>query len=495
MSPGSKPYWIESPFGDSKSFVTGTVYGSSSNVNDYGGANYLWQNGQKTGPYYYNVWSSHVGGDVQIGQPQIDMPDYNDAIMESAPTFIPETDYEGHTYTNDYLDAVMDIYPVFTAYWQSIFNDSRGTTTTTYTTASNMTGSLFVPGNCIFKKQTIINGNLYVNGNLTTADDCVLTVHGDVYVNGNCAFNRTAVVDGDLVVADYPLKYYPDEDDAGDEGYDLRNEDTPYKLTLEGSRQLTVGGRIYVSGDVELSGNNFVVGRNLKRDESTNIVRNTATMEIINTDGVIYCNGNFKTNGSCASTYCNEDFPGNVYSLKSIYLATSPKTIYGGLYAIDDLTIYGVANIYNGDLYAGDDILFSGNMPSVSLHKGNIYAGGSFSTGQGFQISEGMVVAEETITVNGMAPTINNAETGAVAFYSRHGDVVLQPSNGMEMYGMIYAPEGNIAINSGTITFHGSLIGHTIKKLQPGGLYLGENTEHPLKFTANDDVKRVVLVE
>ena len=122
-----------------------------------------------------------------------------------------------------------------------------------------------------------------------------------------------------------------------------------------------------------------------------------------------------------------------------------------------------------------------------------IYSSGSLSTNQGSSgiTLSGCMIAEDDIKIGGSTHTYN--EAGAtLSLYSRKGDITLySQQGGFDLWGIVYAPKGNVALASGDFDIHGSIIGNTITS-NPGGLTMGYN-DRELPYSKS--VKTAVLIE
>ena len=101
------------------------------------------------------------------------------------------------------------------------------------------------------------------------------------------------------------------------------------------------------------------------------------------------------------------------------------------------------------------------------------------------------MIAEDDIKIGGSTHTYN--EAGAtLSIYSRKGDITLySQQGGFDLWGIIYAPKGDIALASGDFDIHGSIIGDTIT-CNPGGLNMSYN-DRELPYSKS--VKAAVLIE
>ena len=181
------------------------------------------------------------------------------------------------------------------------------------------------------------------------------------------------------------------------------------------------------------------------------------------------------------------------------------KLASGGTVVNGDIFVYGknalssdtVTDIsgpftHKGDLYnRKGELLLSGQ--GAYLLKGIVYSGGSLSTNQGPGgiTLGGCMIAEDDIKIGGSTHTYN--EAGAtLSIYSRKGDITLySQQGGFDLWGIIYAPKGDVALASGDFDIHGSIIGNTIT-CSPGGLNMSYN-DRELPYSKG--IKTAVLIE
>ena len=177
----------------------------------------------------------------------------------------------------------------------------------------------------------------------------------------------------------------------------------------------------------------------------------------------------------------------------------------GGTYVYGDILVWGngvgadetEANIcgpmtLNGDIYNRKGQLSLSGQGTYMI-KGVIYSGGTISTNQGSSgiYLSGCMIAEDDVSIGGSTHSYN--ESGAtLSIYSRKGDITLySQQGGFELWGIIYAPKGDVALASGDFNIHGSIIGNTIT-CTPGGLNMSYN-DRELPYVKG--VKTAVLIE
>jgi hypothetical protein len=111
-----------------------------------------------------------------------------------------------------------------------------------------------------------------------------------------------------------------------------------------------------------------------------------------------------------------------------------------------------------GSLYVQGNLTISGGSPVCIQNGGLIYATGTINFGNTYQ-GDGCVFAGGSITFTGSSNTVTPNKP--IAIYSINGSVTLTPAS-TTVYGIVYAPNGDVNIGGGATTFHGSLIGNTV---------------------------------
>ncbi len=427
--------------------IGGSIFGNG-DVNADGGA------GSKvTGTVFsaqnatYNQYSVTVGG-IKSNTGSQKMPDFDEMIMSVAPTASEAMFEKNYSringsgfYTNKY---------------------SSGTTLNSVVT---------------------INGSTYCSGNLATGYGSeLMTVYGDLYVEGDFYPQCPVYVTGNVYVGG--------------------------NLTTAWGKDLKVGGNLYVEGNSSLQGSTsiygeyFYTGGSLTRGSTYSLlcecetyVGGKMTLDGPSTfNGAVYCMGDFVKGGSTAMS-----IRGNVYAYEKLDWQSGGTTVNGDVY------VYGksasdsdeAANIcgpltLNGDLYNRKGALNLSGQGTYMI-KGIVYSGGSLSTNQGSSgiFLSGCMIAEGDIKIGGSTHTYN--ESGAtLSIYSRSGDITLySQQGGFELWGIVYAPKGNVALASGDFNIHGSIIGNTIS-CQPGGL---DMTYNDRELPYSKKVKAAVLIE
>ncbi len=328
-----------------------------------------------------------------------------------------------------------------------------------------------------------INGSTYCAGTLSTGYSSeLMTVYGDLYIAGDFTPQCPVYVTGDVYIGG--------------------------KLVSMWDKNFKVGGDLYVEGDCTLQGNTsvygdvFYVGGNLERGpnytllcECETYVGGNATLRGSSTfKGPVYCMGNFLKGGSVAMS-----INGNLYVYKTARLESGGTSINGDVFvwgnsitSADEGTNISGPFTLNGDIFNRKGILnLSGQ--GTYLLKGVVYSGGSISTNQGSSgiTLNGCMIAEDDVLIGGSTHTYN--EAGAtLSIYSRTGDITLySQQGGFDLWGIVYAPKGNVALASGDFDIHGSIIGNTIS-CNPGGLNMSYN-DRELPYSKG--VKTAVLIE
>ena len=328
-----------------------------------------------------------------------------------------------------------------------------------------------------------INGNTYCAGSLSTGySSDMLIIYGDLYVEGD--FNPLCPV------------------------YVKGNVYCGGNLTTTWDKSFTVGGDLYVGGhttfqgNTQIYGNYFYTGGDLIRGATYSLlcdcetyVGGNVTLNGPSTfNGAVYCRGVFDKQGSVSLSV-----NGNMYVYDTLKLQSGGTTVNGSIYvwgknATDEFPATDIAGPFtlNGDLYNRKKELLLSGQGDYNI-KGILYSGGSLSTNQGSSgiTLSGCMIAEDDIKIGGSTHTYN--EAGAtLSIYSRKGDITLySQQGGFDLWGIVYAPKGDVALASGDFDIHGSIIGNTIT-CNPGGLSMGSN-DRELPYSKS--VKMSVLIE
>ena len=335
----------------------------------------------------------------------------------------------------------------------------------------------------VINSSVSINGNTYCAGTLSTGyHSDVLIIFGDLYVEGDFNPQCPVHVKGNVYIGG--------------------------NLTTTWDKSFTVGGNLYVAGDTTFQGNAningeyFYTGGNLKRgsnyrlqcDCETYIGADITLNGTTEFNGDVYCMGVFDKQGSVPMTV-----RGNVYAKGSLKLQSGGTTINGDIFVWGEnapsdepvTDIAGPLNL-NGDIYNRKGKLLLSGQGNYYI-RGIVYSGGSLETNQGSSgiTLSGCMIAEDDIKIGGSTHTYN--EAGAtMSIYSRKGDITLySQQGGFDLWGMVYAPKGNVALASGDFDIHGSIIGDTIT-CNPGGLNMSHN-DRELPYSKK--MKIAVLIE
>ncbi len=376
------------------------------------------------------------------------MPDFDETIMSVAPeateamflkTYLPISR------TNFYLNR----YSAGTVINSSVSINGNtycaGTLSTGYhSDVLIIYGDLYVEGDFNPQCPVYVKGDVYIGGSLTTTWDKSFTVGGDLYIAGKTTFNGNAAVNGNY--------FYTGGDLARGSTYSLQCDCETY-----------VGGNMTLNGQTTFN-------------------------------GPVYCMGAFDKQGSVSMTV-----NGNIYAFDTLKLQSGGTTVNGDIFvwgdkATSDDTVTDIAGPFslNGDLYSRKGKLSLSGQGEYNI-RGIVYSGGSLSTNQGssgINLS-GCMIAEDDISIGGSTHTYNEAG-GTLSIYSRKGDITLySQQGGFDLWGIIYAPKGNVALASGDFDIHGSIIGDTVT-CNPGGLNMTYN-DRELPYSKS--VKTAVLIE
>ncbi|MEE1137986.1 MAG: pilus assembly protein TadG-related protein [Acutalibacteraceae bacterium] len=395
----------------------------------------------------YNQYSITVGG-VKSNAGKQPMPDFDETIMSVVPTA-----NEG---------ALGKTYSHIRANGRYLNKYSAGTSLNSVIT---------------------INGSTYCSGNLTTGYGSeLMTVYGDLYIEGDFTPQCPVYVTGNVYVGG--------------------------NLTTSWGKDLKAGGSLWVEGNASLQGNTsvygdyFYIGGNLNRGSTYSLLCECET----------YVNGNIRLDGKSTfngDVYCGGDFvkggstsmsiKGNSFTKGKLDWQSGGTTVRGDVFVFgngvssdeDGAVISGPFTL-DGDLYNSKGGLnLSGQ--GTYLMRSVIYSGGSISTNQGSSgiYLNGCMIAEKDVKIGGSTHSYN--EGGAtLSIYSRKGDITLySQQGGFELWGIIYAPEGNVALATGSFDIHGSVIGDTIS-CTPGGLTMSYN-DRELPYAKK--IKTAVLIE
>lgn len=392
--------------------------------------------------------SSVAAGHIQSNVVAQKMPDYDEMIMSVAPT-ASETVFErtynhigkNSFYLNRYdSDATINSFIAINGSTYCAGNLSTGWSSELLT----VYGDLYVTGNFNPQCPVYVTGNVYCGGNLVTGWDKTLKVGGNLYVEGSADFQGTTSIYGNYFYVGGNL-----------------NRGSNYSLNCD--------CETFIGGDASLNGTS-VFG------------------------GTVYCKGSFTKHGSVLINAKK-----GLYVSKALYLESGGNyfdgdiAVFGnGLTANDNVTTICGPMTLAGDIYSSKGDLSLSGQGSYNI-RGHIYSGGRIITNQGPDgiTLNGCMIAENDVKIGGSAHTYNETG-GSFSVYSRNGNITLMSQQGgFEVWGMIYAPKGNVALSSGDFNIHGSIIGNTIT-CTPGGLNMSYN-DRPLPFT--ESVETAVLIE
>lgn len=426
--------------------IGGSIFGNG-NVYANGGGCTISGTVFSAGNAAYNQ-SSITVGNVESNVNSQPMPDFDETIMSVVPVVNEDMFVKTYSHiskSNFYINRYAA---------GSVINSSVSINGNTYCAGTLSTsyhsdlliiyGDLYIEGDFTPQCPVYVKGNAYVGGNLTTMWDRSLVVGGDLYVEGNTALNGPTTVNGNL--------FY-----------------TGGNLTRGSNYSLQCNCETYVGGNITLNGPSDF-------------------------NGPVYCRGLFDKQGSVAMTV-----NANVYAFDKIKLQSGGTTVNGDVFvwgknASSDEVAADIAGPFtlNGDLYNRKGDLSLSGQGEYKI-KGVVYSGGKLSTNQGSSgiTLDGCMIAEKDILIGGSTHTYN--ESGAtLSIYSRSGDITLySQQGGFDLWGIIYAPRGDVALSSGDFDINGSIIGNTIT-CNPGGLNMSYN-DRQLPYSKK--VKSAVLIE
>ena len=413
--------------GGSGSAVTGTVFSANNATHNS-----------------YSVTVGNLASNVNNQR----IPDFDETIMSIAPEAtigMYEKSYVPLSPANFYLNRYSAGATINSSVSINGNTYCAGTLSTGYhSDVLIIYGDLYVCEDFNPQCPVYVKGNVYIGGNLTTTWDKALTVGGNLYVEGNTTLNGNTTVYGNY--------FYT----GGD-------------LTRGSNYTLQCDCETYVGGNINLNGQSSF-------------------------NGPVYCMGVFDKQGSVSMTV-----NGNIYAYDTLKLQSGGTTVNGDIFvwgsnAANSDTATEIAGPFtlNGDLYNRKGELLLSGQGNYNI-KGAVYSGGSISTNQGSSgiTLSGCMIAEKDILIGGSTHTYN--EAGAtMSIYSRSGDITLySQQGGFDLWGIIYAPKGSVALSSGDFDIHGSIIGNTIT-CNPGGLNMSHN-DRELPYSKS--VKIAVLIE
>lgn len=440
-------------YGDNSQFnlgghynIGGSIFGNG-NVNADGGGSTVSGTVFSAQNASFNQSSVTVGG-IESYASRETMPDFDEMIMGAAPTAEEE---------------------MFEKSYEPISKSSRYV-------------NKYEAGTMINSVVTI-NGSTYCSGALSTGYGSeLMTIYGDLYIEGDFTPQCPVYVTGNVYIGG--------------------NLTTTWDKDFKVGKNLYVEGNAVVQGNTSIYGEYFYCGGNFTRGATYNLlcdcetyVKGNISVEGPSTfNGPVYCRGDFVKNGAVLMSV-----KGNVYAYGKINWQSGGTNVNG------DIFVYGksisvsedAANIcgpltLNGDIYnRRGNLNLSGQ--GTYMIKGVLYSGGKILTNQGSSgiFLSGCMIAEGDITIGGSTHSYN--ESGAtLSLYSRQGNITLySQQGGFELWGIVYAPEGDVNLASGDFNIHGSVIGNTIT-CTPGGLNMTYN-DRELPYSKG--IKTAVLIE
>lgn len=426
--------------------IGGSIFGNGNVYADGGGCT-VSGTVFSAGNAAYNQ-SSVTVGNVSSNVSSLPMPDFDATIMAAVPVVKEEMFSKAYSHiskSNFYLNRYSAGYVINSSVSINGNTYCAGTLSTSYhSDVLIIYGDLYVEGDFTPQCPVYVKGNAYIKGNLTTTWDKSLRVGGDLYVEGDTTLNGHTNLNGNY--------FY-----------------TGGNLTRSSNFNLQCDCETYVGGKITLNGTSVF-------------------------NGPVYCCGLFDKQGSVSMTV-----NGNVYAFDKIKFQGGGTTVNGNVFvwgnsASSDEIAADIAGPFslNGDLYNRKGDLSLSGQGEYKI-KGIVYSGGKLSTNQGSSgiTLDGCMIAEKDILIGGSTHTYN--ESGAtLSIYSRSGDITLySQQGGFDLWGIIYAPRGDVALSSGDFDIHGSIIGNTIT-CNPGGLNMSYN-DRQLPYSKK--VKAAVLIE
>lgn len=312
-------------------------------------------------------------------------------------------------------------------------------------------------------------GSVYCSGSLSTNyTSAELYIRGDLYVNGDFKPQCPVHVTGNVYV----------------DG----------NFSPAWNTKTTIGGNLYVRGKADLQGETTVSG-SFFCGKDVNISNGAGTLYKFS---CVKCMGNFVTTSAWnARVTVNGDM--NIYG--KLMLGGGQNNITGNVYVWGKGAADGTDVCYlNGNLmlkgdvwcHAPKGVLAFGGNGDCEIH-GIIYSGGAIETRSGGDISlNGCMIAEGNINIGGASHTYNDAGA-TLSLYSRRGNVELgSQGSELKMWGIVYAPQGDIRISTNGLMIYGSIVAETITCNIGCGFYIGQN-DRTLPFAKT--VRAAALIE
>jgi|GEM_PF-2097782 len=207
---------------------------------------------------------------------------------------------------------------------------------------------------------------------------------------------------------------------------------------------------MYVTGDV-------TVDHGVDITSNVYITDNLTVREGVKVTGNLYVEGyiNFESGGA-------EVVDGYVHADGNMTVKASRK-LTGNLYAGGDISFPNGSDI-EGNVYAKGNITANGFLTM----KGTLSAGGAVSLPSGAKIGGNLFANGDIVFNSGLTAD----PAAALCVYSAHGNINNRVHTIGTINGVIYAPEGTVALNE-NVTFNGSIVGKTVTGYA-GNLIMGE---------------------
>lgn len=363
------------------------------------------------------------------------MPDWDEMIMSIAPVVEEKQFTDAHAHLSS--DAAYAYVYDGDTNLQSIIAYSPGSMICrgSLSTGYNSTAIMYVRGNLYvqddFKPQCpiYVSGDVYVGGEFSPAWGMSVSVGGNVYVGGKASFSGQTMIGGELYTGN---NLTLNNGNGCSYTFGRVHCMGDFNSTSAWGAQVTIKGTTFVYGKLTLGGG----GRNILKD-----------------DVCVWGNG------------------------------------YG---ANDEIClINGYMNL-RGDVWAGKGKVAFGGNGDCDIH-GFVYSLGSIETRSGGDISlNGCMIAEGNINIGGASHTYND-DGATLSLYSRKGNITLgSQGSALNMWGIVYAPKGDIKISTNGLHVYGSLVADTITCNIGSGFYIGKN-DRTLPFAKT--IRAAALVE
>ena len=299
---------------------------------------------------------------------------------------------------------------------------------------------------------TYANGSMICRGSLSTGynNSAIMIVRGNLYVQDDFKPQCPVYVTGDLYVGG--------------------------ELSPAWGMEVTVGGNAYVGGKASFSGKTTIggelyTGNNLTLNSGNGVAYNF---------GSVHCMGDFSSTTAWGANV-TVNGPTLVYGKMTLggggrNILKDDVYVWGNKYGSTEeiCLINGYMNL-TGDVWCGPGkVAFGGNGDCVI--RGFVYSLGSIETRSGGDISlNGCMIAEHDINIGGASHTYND-DGATLSLYSRNGNINLgSQGSALKMWGIVYAPKGDIKISTNGLRVYGSLVANTITCNIGSGFYIGKN--------------------